>query len=435
MVEELLDRAQKVADEAEVFSIVYEETPVSFEANRLKRLDTRQGQRIGLRLIKDGRIGYATTSNVQATKELVDMALDMAHIGPPACFQFPSLGSYPQVETYDAAVEQVSIEEMVDIGRALIAAITHYTPQILCEAGVAKGLSSVTIINSRGGQASYRRTTFSVYIEGTLVRGTDMLFVGDSDSSCHPVPDTSQIARTVIEQLELAKNIAPVSSKSMPVVLTPHGVANVLLPPLLPAFNGKVVLQGVSPLGHRLGQAVFHKSLSIWDDATIPYCPASQPCDDEGVPSRRIPLVTAGVVANFVYDLQTAGKAGVRSTGSGSRAGGGMPVPAVNALIVGEGQTYYQDMVKGMAEGLVVEQLIGAGQSNVLGGDFSGNVLLGYKVEKGELVGRVKDTMISGNIYQVLKEGVTLGNRSRWVGSSLYTPHIYCQSIAVASKS
>ncbi len=433
MVEELLDRARKVADEAEVFSITYEETPVSFETNRLKRLDTRQGQSLMLRLVKDGRIGYATTSNVAAQKELVDMALEMAHIGPEACFQFPNPDGYTKVEVYDAAVEKVSVEKMVDVGQSLIAAITDRSPEILCEGGVSKESASVTIANSRGGRASYKRSTFSVYMEGTLIRGTDMLFVGDSESSCHPVLDVSQILKTVLEQLEQAKNTASVASKSMPVVLTPHGVANVLLPPLMPAFNGKVVLQGASPLGHRLGQGVFHKSLSLWDDATIPYRPASQPCDDEGVPSQRIPLVEAGVVRNFVYDLQTACKAGARSTGSGSRAGG-MPAPAISALVIGEGRTSYQDMVKSMKEGLVVEQLIGAGQGNVLGGDFSGNVLLGYKVENGELVGRVKDTMISGNVYQLLKDGVTFGDRSRWVGGSLSAPHIYCQSMAVASK-
>jgi PmbA protein len=46
---------------------------------------------------------------------------------------------------------------------------------------------------------------------------------------------------------------------------------------------------------------------------------------------------------------------------------------------------------------------MGAEQGNILGGDFSGNVLLGYKVENGKIVGRVKDTMVSGNIYQLLK--------------------------------
>jgi len=56
-------------------------------------------------------------------------------------------------------------------------------------------------------------------------------------------------------------------------------------------------------------------------------------------------------------------------------------------------------------------------------------------VENGKIVGRVKDTMVSGNVYQVLKEIVALGRESRWVGGFLQIPHIYCPSLSVAAKS
>jgi PmbA protein len=84
-------------------------------------------------------------------------------------------------------------------------------------------------------------------------------------------------------------------------------------------------------------------------------------------------------------------------------------------------------------EGLVVEQLMGATQTNVVAGDFSGNVLLGYKVERGEIVGRVKDTVVSGNIYKALGENVAVGRETRWVGAVL-TPAVFCSDMAVGSK-
>jgi PmbA protein len=70
----------------------------------------------------------------------------------------------------------------------------------------------------------------------------------------------------------------------------------------------------------------------------------------------------------------------------------------------------------------------------VLGGDFSGNVLLGYKIENGKIVGRVKDTMVSGNIYKLMKEIAAIGSESRWEGSFLYTPPLYLNNVSVASK-
>lgn len=220
----------------------------------------------------------------------------------------------------------------------------------------------------------------------------------------------------------------------MPVIFTPRGVASALISPLMAAFNGKTVLQGASPIGDRLNQPVFDPKLWLWDDPTIAYRPQSRPCDDEGIPSQRTSLIEQGVVAHFLYDLQTAALAHTQSTGNGSRNRGRLPAPSPSAFTIAPGDTTFDEMVNDIKEGLVIEQLMGAEQGNILGGDFSGNVLLGYKVESGRIVGRVKDTMVSGNVYQVLKQITAIGNDARWVGSFLKTPDLYCPSLSVASK-
>jgi len=77
---------------------------------------------------------------------------------------------------------------------------------------------------------------------------------------------------------------------------------------------------------------------------------------------------------------------------------------------------------------------MGAGQGNVLGGDFSGNVLLGYKIENGQITGRVKDTMVSGNIYQLLKNIAAICSDTKWVGGSLATPSLYFNDVSVSTR-
>jgi len=349
-------------------------------------------------------------------------------------FEFPSLISYSQIEIFDPAVESVSTDEMAKIGEEMIVTVREHTPDLVCEAAVNKGVVSVNIINSRGGQASYKQSIFSLGVEGQLIRGTDMLFVGEGQSSCHPILETRAITEVVLRQLELAKNQASAPTKSLPVVFTPHGVVGALVMPLMAAFSGKAVLERVSPVGNKLGQLVFDEKLQLWDDSTIAYRPASRPCDDEGVPSQCIPLIKQGVVSNFLYDLQTAALAQTQSTGSGRRSRGGLPSPSPSAFVIAPGNTTLDEMVKDIHEGLVIEQLMGAEQGNILGGDFSGNVLLGYKVENGKIVGRVKDTMVSGNIYQLLKQIEAIGSDARWVGGFLNTPALYFPSVSVASK-
>ncbi len=432
-MEAILTQAKKVAEEAEVFMISSAETPVQFEANRLKNIQSKQSSSVALRIIKDGRVGYASATGSADNHELVNMAEETARFGMTAKFEFPSITTHSHVETFDPDVESVPLEKMVELGVELIAQVTSHTPDIVCEAEVTRDILSVRIINSRGGEASYRKSIFDVGIGGTLIHGTDMLFVGESQSSCHPLLETKPITEIVLQQLELAKDQASVPSRQLPVVFTPNGVASALISPLIVAFNGKMVLEGASPIGNKLGEVVFDEKLFLWDDPTIAYRPGSRPADDEGIPSQCTPLIERGKVSNFLYDLQTAAMAHTRSTGNGRR-GGGLPTPSPSAFVIGSGDTTFDEMVQDMKEGLVIEQLMGATQGNILGGDFSGNVLLGYKVESGKIVGRVKDTMVSGNVYQILKQGLAIGSEARWVGSFLKTPHLYCPSLSVASK-
>ncbi|OGO17423.1 MAG: peptidase C69 [Chloroflexi bacterium RBG_16_50_11] len=433
-MEDILARAQKVAKEAEVFEVSSEETQVRFEANRLKQLQSNQSTTVSLRIIKDGRVGYATTTGTGDSQRLVNDAAETAAFGSEAKFKLPDGAKYPKVEIFDAAALAVPIKEMVSLGEAMIAAITAHTAGIMCDAGVTCGVITVRLINSRGGKATYKKSFFGLDIEGNLIKDTDMLFVGDSESSCHPLSDPNKVTDLVLKQLDLAKNRAKSPTKTLPVIFTPNGVAGALIFPLLSAFNGKTVLEGASPLGDKIGKLVFDKNFSLRDDPTVAYRPASRPCDDEGVASQRTPLVSKGVVKGFLYDLQTAALAGKKSTGNGSRNRGSLPSPAPSALVITPGKTSFDEMVGDIKEGLVIEQLMGAEQGNILGGDFSGNVLLGFKIENGKIVGRVKDTMVSGNVYKILKDIAAIGSEARWVGGFLQTPPFYCKGLSVSSK-
>ena len=430
-----LRSARKVAEQVEVFSASVRATTIQFEANELKQVQTRESSSTALRIFREGRIGFAIASGGGGLEALVDMAVETSQFGGPANFQFPSSQDYSKVRIFDSKVEEIAMERMVEIGKELIAKIKGHTPDILCDVQVTRGTSSISLINSQGSEGGYARSFFNLSLEGILVRDTDILWVGDSESSCRPdFVGIDGLADNVIWQLEMAKKKATVPTKLLPIIFTPHGIASALLSPLVLAFNGKAVLEGTSPLKDKLGEQVFDKKLSLWDDATVAYGVGSYPFDDEGVPSQRLPLVTNGVVANFLYDLQTAALAGMHSTGNGRRVGSGFPSPAISSLILGKGDVSFQEMVEDMKEGLIVEDVIGAEQGNLLGGDFGGNVLLGYKVENGEIVGRVKDTMIAGNVYQVLKELLGIGQEARWVGGILQTPPLYCSSVSVTTK-
>jgi PmbA protein len=431
-MESLLEKASKSAEQADVYIVESEETPVNFEANRLKSLQARQSSSITVRVIKDGRLGLGVSTRPDDDDRVLEMALETAAFGQPVDFELPGIQEYPQVPTWDDAVIEVPVADMVDMGQQMIETVTSRYPDVLCDGGVETARVSVKIMNTRGGFSEYRKTVMGVGLQGSRIRGTDMLFVGDGHDDCNVITGTDEIIANVLTQLERAEKNVGIHSGEMPVIFTPSGVASAFVPALAAALNGKLVMENASPLAGKLGEQVFDTGFSLVDDPTLPMRPTSRLSDDEGIVSRRTPLVNQGRIASFYYDLKTAARAGVTSTGNGSRGRGGAPSPSVSALTVTPGQVSFEDMLAGIQEGLVVEYLMGAEQGNVLGGDFSGNVLLGYKVENGQITGRVKDTVVAGNIYKLLKN-ITIGSDIRWQGG-LFSPSILCPAVSVASR-
>lgn len=422
------------AQQAEVFAVESDEVPVRFEANRLKELSARRTKGAALRVIVDGRIGFASSTHPGDVHGLVEAAVEAAPFGPQARFDLPGPAEAPAVEVFDPQTEAVSADDMIHWGQSLIDAARGLEPELVCDAQVRRIMQTVILANTNGGGFSYRASALTASLQGTLIRDTDMLFVGDYDASCSPDLDWKRIEQTIERQLTYSRRNAVIKTAQMPVIFTPLGVAEALLTPLTLAFSGRLVHQGQSPLVGRLGEQLYDSRFSMWDDATEPLRAASRPFDDEGVPSRRIQLVEGGVVRSFLYDLQTAGLAGAQSTASAERSLASQPSISTTCVTIAPGDAAFEDMLGVVSEGVVVEELMGAGQGNVMGGDFSGNVLLGYKIERGEIVGRVKDTIVAGNVHDALRRIGAIGSDSRWVGGVVNTPSLLLERLTVSSR-
>jgi len=140
-------------------------------------------------------------------------------------------------------------------------------------------------------------------------------------------------------------------------------------------------------------------------------------------------LIAQGRVQQFYTDRTTARALGRQSTGNGFRPSlGRYPTPDLVNLFVEPGQSSFEELLAQLDEGLIVDQMLGGGAD--LSGDFSINVDLGYRVEKGKIVGRVKDTMVAGNVYTALKQLVALGSDLQWNGSC-YTPSLIVEGLSV----
>jgi len=140
------------------------------------------------------------------------------------------------------------------------------------------------------------------------------------------------------------------------------------------------------------------------------------------------------VLKNFIYDLKTAAQSGVASTGNATRGLFNPPEPSFTNLVIQPGETSLKDILAGIDEGIIVEDLLGLGQGNILSGAFSNPLALAFKIEKGEIVGRVKDLSIAGNVYDLLQQVAAVSRESQWVFSTFQAPYILIPEMNVAGK-
>lgn len=437
----VLAKVKGKVEQAELFSLRSRTVPITFRAGRLEAVKTQEIEGRALRVVCDGRLGFSTSTDVKDPAGLIAAAIDAAAYGDRAEFSFPkvSLASRPSV--YDRAVAKVAEEELIGIGEEAIRRLSEADPQATVNLSLVKEVEGVSIENTSGLEVEEERTRVAIAIEVEKAREGDIFIL--SKEALTPYLDDLEPAALVarlIEELKWGERVAAVPSKKLSVVFTPNGALALLLP-LLVGLNGKSVYMGTSPLKGRIGERVFDPRLSIADDGTIPRAVGSGAFDDEGTPTRHTPLVTDGVVNGFVYDLRTAALARTELTGNGRRGspfgdGSFRAAPGVGTtnILLGAGETPETELVAGIEEGLLVEAVLGLGQGNLASGDFSNNVAIAFKIEKGRVVGRVKNTMIAGNSYLLLKESlIGLGAEARWAHGVLKVPTIAVAGVSVVS--
>jgi len=426
IVSKLIEKAMKKAQGAQAWLGQSESVDVSFENDRLKSAESSQRTNMGIKVILNGKVGSSYTTDINDIYGVVNRALESAEFGSPAHFEFPKPSEGKDVKIYDEAVLPVTKPEMVQIGEEMLTLVKDYNSDIIVGANVGKSLHKGEFANSNGIEFSDESTDFGLGVNGQWIRGTDILWIGHGFGWKKREIDHVKVTKKAIELFKMAEKIAPIKSGNIPVIFTPEGLY-VLLLSLQLGFNGKNVFLGASPLAGRIGEKIADERFSITDNGLIDYAGNSGKFDGEGVPHKITPLIEKGVIKNFLYDLDTAGRAGTKTTGHGV---GCNPTNTV----IAEGDTSFEDMVKNTKDGIIVHDVMGLGQGNPISGEFSVNVQLGYKVKNGEIVGRVKDVMLAGNTYDALNNIMAIGDKAEWAGGSLLAPYVQIASLSVVAK-
>jgi PmbA protein len=425
---EALNKAQKVVDEAEIYLEKEQGLDIDIQKDKVGFAKKVHSLGMGIRVIVQGRMGFAYTTNLNLMEETVQKAADSARANlPDENFKFASQSSYMEVkDLYDKRAEDPDVEEAIDFGKLLVSTALEKGCQPT-SGGYALGFKESLLLNSQGAECKNSTTMFSGSISVNALDGERVSTAHDSHSSCQMELDPEKIAGKACRIALDSRGGGPVETGNMMVVLD-HQAAAGLFSTFTQAINGDNVQRGRSIYAGKEGEKVAAEGLYIYDDGTVNGGLYSAHGDGEGTPTQRTTLIEDGILRNFIYDIYTAQKGNIESTGNGMRTSyADMPsVSLSNFLVEFEN---YPDLNE-VQEGCMVTDVLGAHTANPISGDFSVEVMNAFLIEKGEIKSPVKKAMLSGNIFEILQDIQGLSGEKRQLGPFIL-PRVLCSSLRV----
>ncbi|MEZ5375420.1 MAG: TldD/PmbA family protein [Acidimicrobiales bacterium] len=413
LARELVDRA-KGNEQVEVVLSHSTSTTIRAYEQDVESFTTATASAIGIRVIEDGRAGFASagTHDRLVIDELLDQARTNARFAEPDEFVAlaqPDGVEATEFERFSEALASVSAEEKIalalEVERRVKAADTRITG--VRTAAYGDNTVSFALASSTGLGYGERATSASVSVHALAADGDRTMSGGGGDAAADPsgLDLDGVVERAVRQAVDLIGSTKP---KSVPVQLVlDQRIAASLYGIIAGMLTGDRIVKGRSPFVHRLGEAIASPLLSIADTPLDRESLAATSYDGEGLACRNLPLITDGVLENFLFDDLNARKYGTTSTASAQRSTRGLPSPGVHVLSVpaGDGGDLEQ-LIAGVDQGVLVFGLAGFHSGvNPVSGDLSLGVD-GRMIRNGQVAEPISEATV-GSTLQRMMLGIT----------------------------
>lgn len=382
---------------------------------RERELVEQAGSRaLGLRVMVGKRVASTYTSDLSPAgqRTLIEDALELARLseadefaGPPDSSELSSPSEWPDLDTFDQAVSEVSADEALERGLHGERAAFDLDPRITNSEGAsftrATGVSA--LVTSGGFAASDNGTYASIVVnpvaddEGGKKRSG---YYWSASRHYADLEDSDQVGREAARRTLAQLGATKIPTQELPVVFD-RDSARSIVGLLAGCVLGGGIWRKSSYLVDRVGSKVASELIDIVDDPLLPRAPGSRGFDGEGLLSRRNVVVEAGVLKTYLMDTYSARKLGLKSTASASRSPAGGISPSTTNLVLKAGSQSRDELVADTKHGLYVTSMMGFG-FNAVTGDFSRGAS-GFVIRDGELAEPVSEVTISLNLDQILQ--------------------------------
>jgi PmbA protein len=196
-------------------------------------------------------------------------------------------------------------------------------------------------------------------------------------------------------------------------------------------FFAEAVQKGQSRLAGKVGQAIAVPMLNVTCEPHLPGMPGSHLFDGEGVVTSRIEVIKGGVLQTYLYNLESARKAGVAPTGSGSRGYSGKAGTGFSNYIIDKGTQTLDELLGAYPKCLFVTKLDGGSGCSAISGEISIGAQ-GFWYEQGKRVRPVDKITLNSNYFEMLMAIRGFSREYSDSFSSVKVPDMLVESMHVA---
>lgn len=416
MCERLVEQAlARGADQAEAYAEQGAVLEVDLEKDRVAFTGSGQSRGGSVRVVKDGRVGFAYHTEASDAVAAAERALQNARLAVAKGYSLPAGGRPPSLrDRFDARVADLDADLAVETARRVLGGAKEACPEAtVVGGGVSMGVGFEAVASSEG-VACHDRSTH-VDLAASLVLGESGAAVAHWDHvTQHGLEaDPEALGRDAATVLRSLKDPVEADARGrFDVVFRPEAIAELLADLAVHAVTGDDALRGKTLWSDRLGEAVADARLTLADDPLHPQAVGVAPFDGEGLPAQRVPIIEDGVLRTFLFDSWDACLHGRASTHSAVRHGfKGRPQTGSHHIVVEAPETRSFDrLVEEVQDGFLVGSLLGAHTANVTTGEFSVTAPNVWRISGGEVVGPVSEVALSGDLTGLLQRLDGVGN-------------------------
>jgi len=403
---------------------------------KVKSTEISNSRGIGIRLFKDKRPGFAFTEKMsrEAIAQTVKDALSHTLLTDPVEMDLPFPETLPDIDlkSFNPELEEVSLDRMKALCLELesLARAADQRIDNIPYLGASRSSGMSMVRNSNGVAYSSRSNVVSAGVGVVALQdGNKKMGVYSNGGRSFSFDPGLMAAKAVERAVELL-GAESVPSGSYPVVFS-NRVSASLMSMFGSPFFADAVQKGQSRLAGKVGERIAVPMLNITDNPHIPGMPGSHLFDGEGVATSPQEVVRDGVLKTYLYNLESAHKAGVKPMGNGSRGYSGKAGTGFSNYIVDKGDRDLAALLSAFPRCLYITKLEGGSGCSAVSGEISIGAQ-GFWYEQGARVKPVDKITLSSNYFEMLMGIRGLSNEYSDSFSSMKVPDMLVESMHVA---